>query len=159
MLDMVHQAMGQAFVSHAPVMTNTMHNAVIKTLSEGSFQGYTGPCYQQPGQMNSAPIGSTTVTPPSAPLSQSEGGNGSTFPQSINTTLPPQFGPVFTNSPPFITSVQGGSTSRSPVECDLVTSFGMPPGSFSPSTLGQNNTSASQPMSHQQNALASQLIM
>jgi len=46
MLDMVHQAVGYAFVSHAPVMTNTVHNAVIKTLSESAFQGYTGPCYQ-----------------------------------------------------------------------------------------------------------------
>ena len=49
MLDMVHQAVGHAFVSHAAVMTNIVHNAVIKMLSEGAFQGYTGPCYQQPG--------------------------------------------------------------------------------------------------------------
>ena len=46
MLDMVHQAVGHAFVSHAPVMTNIVHNAVIKTLNEGGFQGYTGPAYQ-----------------------------------------------------------------------------------------------------------------
>ena len=32
MLDMVHQAVGHAFVSHAPVMTNTVHNVMIKTL-------------------------------------------------------------------------------------------------------------------------------
>jgi len=37
-LDMVHQAAGHAFVSHAPVMTNTVHNAVIKTLNEGGFR-------------------------------------------------------------------------------------------------------------------------
>ena len=54
MLDMVHQAVGQAFVNHAPVMTHTVHNAVIKTLGEGAFQGYTGPCYMQPSQMNFA---------------------------------------------------------------------------------------------------------
>ena len=41
MLDMVHQAVGHAFVSYAPVMTNNVHNAMIKTLSEGTFQGYT----------------------------------------------------------------------------------------------------------------------
>ena len=63
MLDMVHQAVGHAFVSHTPVMTNTVHNVMIKTLREGAFQGY-----QQPGQMNFAPIGSTTVTPPSVSL-------------------------------------------------------------------------------------------
>ena len=33
MLDMVHQAVGQAFVNHAPVMTHTVHN----TLGEGAF--------------------------------------------------------------------------------------------------------------------------
>jgi len=52
MLDMVHQTVGHAFVSHVPVMTNIVHNAVIKTLSDGMFQGHTGPSYQQPGQMN-----------------------------------------------------------------------------------------------------------
>ena len=46
MLDMVHQAVGNAFVCHVLVMTNSVHNAVIKTLNEGVFQGYTGPAYQ-----------------------------------------------------------------------------------------------------------------
>ena len=41
---------------------------------------------------------------------------------------------------------------------NLVTGFGMPPGSFTPSTMGQNNTSASQPMGYQQNMSASQPI-
>ena len=108
--------------------------------------------------MYSAPVGSTTVTPPSAPLSQSEGGNGSTFPQPAGTTLPPQFNPVFTNSPPFTTSVQGGSASGLPLGWDPVTKFGMPSGLFTPSTLGLNNTSASQPMGHQQNISVSQPI-
>jgi hypothetical protein len=108
--------------------------------------------------MNFAPVGSTTVTS-LVPLGQSEGGNGSTFPQPAGTTLPPQFNPVFTNSPPFTTSVQGGSTSGLPLGWDPVTGFGMPPGSFTPSTLGQNNTSPSQPMGHQQNVSASQSIV
>jgi hypothetical protein len=131
MLDMVHQAVGHAFVSHAPVMTNTVHNVVIKMLSEGAFQGYAGPCYQQPGQMGFAPIGSATITPPSV---SSGGGIGSMLPQPINTTLPPQFNPIFTNSPPFTTSVQGGSASGLLSGWDLVTGLGMPPGSFTPST-------------------------
>jgi hypothetical protein len=46
MLDIVHQTVGHAFVSHVPVMTNIVHNAVIKTLSDGMFQGHTGPSYQ-----------------------------------------------------------------------------------------------------------------
>ena len=66
MLDMVHQAVGHAFVNHTLVMTNTVHNVVIKTLVECAFQGYTGLCYMQPGQMSFAPIGSTAATAPSA---------------------------------------------------------------------------------------------
>jgi len=31
--DMVHQAVGQAFVNYGPVMSHTMHNAVIRTLN------------------------------------------------------------------------------------------------------------------------------
>lgn len=153
MLDMVCQAMGHAFVNHAPVMTNTVHNAVIKTLSEGTYQGYTGPCYQQPGLMNFTPVGSATVTSPSA---LQGGNNSSTAPQPMGTTLPAQFNLVFTNSPLFITSVQGGSSSGLTTGWDPVTGFGMPPNSFTPSTLGQNSTSASQTASHQQNESASQ---
>ena len=108
--------------------------------------------------MNFAPIGSTTVTS-LVSLGQSEGGNGSTFPQPAGTTLPPQFNHIFTNSPPFITSVQAGSASGLPLGWDPVTEFGMPSGLFTPSTLGQNNTSASQPMGHQQNISASQPIV
>ena len=72
MLDKVHQAVGHAFVSHAPVMTNIVHNAVIKTLNEGGFQGYTGPAYQQSSQINFTPIESATITPPVVPQSQLE---------------------------------------------------------------------------------------
>ena len=72
MLDMVHQAVGQAFVNHAPVMTHTVHNAVIKTLGEGAIQGYTGPCYMQPNKMYFAPMGSTVAIAPLASGSRSE---------------------------------------------------------------------------------------
>ena len=37
MLDMVHQEVAHAFVSLAAVMTNSVHNVVIKTFSEGGF--------------------------------------------------------------------------------------------------------------------------
>ena len=43
MIDMVYQAVGQAFVNSAPVKTKTMHNAVLKIV--GTTQGYLGPCY------------------------------------------------------------------------------------------------------------------
>ena len=127
MLDMVHQAMGHAFVIHAPVMTQTVHNAVIKTLREGMFQGYSGPCYMQPGQMSFTPMGSTAAMVPSASFSRPEGRSGPTFSQLPSTTLPLQTDPVFTNSPPITTSVQGGSASGFMIGWDLVTGFGMPP--------------------------------
>ena len=41
MLDMVHRAVGHAFVNHAPVMTNSVHNVVVKMLYEKGYQGYT----------------------------------------------------------------------------------------------------------------------
>ena len=45
MAHMVHQAVGQAFVSHGPVMANSVHNAVVKTIREGGIQSYMGPAY------------------------------------------------------------------------------------------------------------------
>ena len=83
---MVHQSVGHAFVSHAPIMTNTIHNAIIKTLNEGGFQGYTGPAYQQSSQINFTPIESATITPPVVPQSQLEGSIGST--QPIGSIVP-----------------------------------------------------------------------
>ena len=58
---MVHQAVGQAFISHGPVMTNVVHNAMVKTLQEGGLQGFVGPTYQQASQMFFAPTRSATT--------------------------------------------------------------------------------------------------
>ena len=151
---MVHQAVGHAFVSHASMMTNSVHNDVVKTLAEGTFQGYTRTSFQQPGQMNFTPVGPATITPPMTSQSQSDGSIGST--QLTNTTLPPQFNPIFTNSTMMTSSAQGGSMSGYPLGWDLATGLGMTPGSFNSSTMGQNSASASQPMSQQQNASISQ---
>ena len=131
---MVHQAVGHAFVSHAPMMTNSVHNDVVKTLAEGTFQGYTRTSYQQPGQMNFTPVGPATITPPMTSQSQSDGSIGST--QPTNTTLPPQFNAIFTNSTMMTSSVQGGSMSGYPLGWDLATGLGMTPGSFNSSTMG-----------------------
>ena len=155
MLDMVHRAVGHAFVNHAPVMTSSVHNAVIKTLYEKGYQGYTGPCYQQPGQMGFSSIGLATIT---SPLVAPKGSSSSAFPQTTGTTLPFQFPPIFTNSTTTAASAQGGFASGVLVGWDPITGFGMPPGSFAPSTLEQNNASASQPMNPQQNVSASQPI-
>ena len=46
MAHMVHQAVGHAFISHGLVMTNYVHNALVKTLQDGGLQGFMGPAYQ-----------------------------------------------------------------------------------------------------------------
>jgi len=130
MLDMVHQAVGQAFINHGPVMTRTVHNAVIGTISGSAGQGYMGSVYHQPSQFNFTPVGSATLTPPSASL-----------PQPNGATLPPQTDTVFTSSPPITTTVPGGSTSGFPLGWDPVTRFGMPPEAFVPSSSGQKQHS------------------
>ena len=159
MLDMVHQAVGQAFVNHAPVMTHTVHNTVIKTLGEGPFQGYIGPCYMQPSQMNFTPMGSTTTTVPSSSVSRPEGNTGPMFSQPTGTIVPPQMNPAFTTSPSIAATVQGGFASEFSVGWDPVTGFGMPPQFFTSSGTGQVNPSASMPMAHQQSTSASQPMM
>ena len=136
---MVHQAVGQAFVSHAPIMTNSVHNAVVKTLHEGGLQGYMGPAYQQASQMVFAPTRSVTIVPPIVPQSQAEGSIG--ISQPIGSIVPPQFIPVFTNSTPMTTSVQGGFMPGYPVGWDPTTCLGMPPEFFIPSTVGQASSS------------------
>ena len=45
MAHMVHQAVGQAFISHGPAMTNSVHIVVVKTLQEGGLQDFVRPAY------------------------------------------------------------------------------------------------------------------
>ena len=126
-------------------MTRTVHNAVIGTISGSAGQGYMGSVYHQPSQFNFTPVGSATLTPPSASL-----------PQPNGATLPPQTDTVFTSSPPITTTVPGGSASGFPLGWDPVTGFGMPPEAFVPSSSGQNNTVTSQQMDQQQSVSSSQ---
>jgi len=155
-LDMVHQAVGQAFVSHAPIMANCIHNDVVKTLHEGGLQGYRGPAYQQASHMVFAPTGSATTMPPIVPQSHAEG--SIRVSQPTGSTVPPHFSPVFTNSTPMTTSVLGGFMLGYPVRWDPAIGLGMPPEFFIPSTVGQASSSASQPATEQTNASASQPI-
>ena len=37
---------GQAFINHAPIMANSVHNAVLNMLQEGGLLGFMGPAYQ-----------------------------------------------------------------------------------------------------------------
>ena len=47
MVHMVNQAVGQAFINHASIMANSVHNVVFKTLQERGSLGFMGPAYQQ----------------------------------------------------------------------------------------------------------------
>ena len=51
MVQMMNQGIGQAFLSHAPIMANSVHNAVLKTLQDRGMLGFVGPAYQQASQM------------------------------------------------------------------------------------------------------------
>ena len=46
MVHMMNQAIGQAFISHALIMSNSVHNAVRKTLQDRGMLGFVGPTYQ-----------------------------------------------------------------------------------------------------------------
>jgi len=46
MVHMVNQAVRQAFINHASIMANSVHNAVLKMLQEGGSLGFMGPAYQ-----------------------------------------------------------------------------------------------------------------
>ena len=47
MIHQMNQAIGHAFVNHAPIMANYVHNAVLKTLQDRETPGFVGPAYQQ----------------------------------------------------------------------------------------------------------------
>ena len=46
MVHLMNQAIGQAFICHAPIMANSVHNAVLKTLQDSGMLGFVGPAYQ-----------------------------------------------------------------------------------------------------------------
>ena len=58
MIHQMNQVIGHAFVNHAPLMANHIHNAVIKTLQERETPSFVGPTYYQGSQMVFSPIGS-----------------------------------------------------------------------------------------------------
>ena len=101
---MMNQAIGQAFINHAPIMANFVYNVVLKTLQDGVLLGFVGPAYQQASQMVFAPTGSAIATPPIDPQAQVEGDIGAT--QSIGTTISSRFAPMYTNSTPMATHAQ-----------------------------------------------------
>jgi len=45
MIHQMNQAIGHAFANHAPIMSNHVHNAVLKTLQDRGTPGFMGPAF------------------------------------------------------------------------------------------------------------------
>ena len=141
MVHMMNQAIGQAFLSHAPIMANSIHNAVLKILQDRGMLGFVGSAYQQASQMVFSPTRSATETSPIDPQAQADGNIGDT--QPISTAAPTQFPPVYTSSTPMAMHAQGNYMTGFPIGRNPATGFGMPPEYMVPSSAGQPSSSAS----------------
>ena len=95
MIDAVSQAVAQALIKSATVMGNTVHNAVVKTFTEGTFPGCMGPCYVQPNQMQYVPLEVPMAAALSAQNSQAEASNSQAPPQTTVATSTTLAAPIF----------------------------------------------------------------
>ena len=130
MIDVVSQAVAQAFIKSSTVMGNTVHNAVVKTFAEGTFQGCVGPRYIQPNQMNYVPLESAMAVALAAPDGQPEASNSQTSTQTTVVTSSHPQNPVYSTPAPVPTAVQGESSSGFPKRWNPATGYGMPPDFF-----------------------------
>ena len=70
--EMVNSAVNHALINHSNVLSNTVHNAVVRTLKEGQASThYVGPAYHQPEPASvktpsapSAVVGTEVTSPP-----------------------------------------------------------------------------------------------
>ena len=83
---MMNQAIGQAFMSHAPIKGNSVHNDVRKTQQDRGALGFVGPAYQHDSQMVFSPTGSAIETSPIDPQAQADGNIGTTQPVSTTSS-------------------------------------------------------------------------
>ena len=144
MIHQMNQAIGHAFVNHALIMTNYVHNAVLKTLQGRGIPGFVGPAYHQANQMVFSPTGSAIGTSQIHPQAQAD--EGAIDAQPISTVASTQFPLVYTNSTPMATYAHGNFMSGYPVGRNPTTGLGMPPEFMIPSPSKQLSTSASQLM-------------
>jgi hypothetical protein len=69
---MVNSAVNHALINHSNVLSNTVHNAMVRTLKEGQASPhYVGPAYHQPEPTSvntpsvpSAVVGTEVTSPP-----------------------------------------------------------------------------------------------
>ena len=149
-------------------MGNKVHNAVVKTFTEGTFLGCVGPCYMQLSQMQYTPLEVSMAAALSAPNSQAGASNSQAPPQVTTAASAAIADPIYSTTLPITTSVQDGSASVFPKGWNPATGYGMPPDFFSmppkmqlnasvtQSMTPWNDPSATQPMGSQQNASAAQ---
>ena len=137
----MNQAIVHAFVNHALIMANHVHNTVLKTLQDRRTPSFVGPAYQQANQMVFSPTESATGTSQIHPQTQADEGVINAQPISIVAST--QFPPVYTNSTPMAIYAQGSFMSGYPAGWDPTTGLSMPPEYMIPSPTGQPSTSAS----------------
>ena len=70
----MNQTIGHAFVNHAPIMANYVHNAVHKTLQDRGTPDFVGPAYHQASLMVFSPTGSATGMSQIHPQAQADEG-------------------------------------------------------------------------------------
>ena len=143
MIHQMNQAIGHAFINHAPLMANHIHNAV-KTLQDRGTPGFVGPAYYQGSQMVFSPIGSAPGISQIHP--QTPADEDVMDAQPISTVASPQIPPVYTKSTPMATYAQGNFMSGYPAGWNPTIRLGMPPEFMIPAPSKQPSTSASQPM-------------
>ena len=105
MMDAVGQAVAQDFIKSATIMSNTVHNAVVKTFAEGTFPGCMGPCYIQPDQMQYTPLEVSMAAALSAQNSQAEANDIQASKQETVATSTATTAPVYTTTPHIPTAV------------------------------------------------------
>ena len=92
----------------------------------------------------------------SAQNSQVEANDSQASKQETAATSTATIAPVYTATPPILTTVQGGSASGFPKGWNPMTGYGMPPDFFTTPSKAQFNASASQPMTPQPNPSVTQ---
>ena len=146
MIDVVSQAVAQAFVKSSTVMGTVVHNAIVKTFTEGTFPGCVGPCYIQLDQMNYVPLEVSMAAAKSAQNSQPEASNSQASTQATTATSTAPTAPIYSTPKPTPTILQGGSVSGFPKGWNTATGYGMPPDFFISQPNAQFNASVTQPM-------------
>jgi hypothetical protein len=90
--EMVNSAVNHALINHSNVLSNTIHNAVIRTFKEGQVSPhYVGPAYHQPepASMNTPSAPSAVVgTEVSSPLVSTGLPNVQSTPMRSDSVLP-----------------------------------------------------------------------